>query len=155
MSKVYVVTSGCFDEYGIETIRSSREDAERIAKVYPYGTVEEFELDEPQPEYPEDSQIYTVHLTMDGEVDFVTQSDPILGPGRCFYRPCWPKVIFDLWAIDEDNAIELAKQRFKKFVEEGGLKESKPDNSPHLKVKPEGSDGDYEEVKADIFVEPK
>ena len=76
MKKVYVVTSGCYSDYGIETIFSNKRDAKEWIKRYieidePYDKdeirIEEYYLDIPKKEWV----ITNVRMKKNGDVDEV------------------------------------------------------------------------------------
>jgi hypothetical protein len=128
MSKIYVVSSGCYSDYSISGVFSTKEKSEQWAracghditdKEYGGGRIEEYELDEGLIEIDRGLLPFRVDIQKNGDVLEVTQHgfpsiiEPIASwstyDGFNGARP--PRQNVYVWARDRDHAIKVANER--------------------------------------------
>ena len=110
MSKVYVLTNGCYSDTTIVGIFTSKEVAERAQEVFNDDpVVEEIELDACADRIQRGEALWRVDITIDtGEITRVEQ------PYREFKTSQWKtreKLSVVCWARDEATAVKIATDR--------------------------------------------
>jgi hypothetical protein len=142
MMKVYVVTSGCYSDYGIEAVFSDREAASRYCKLrnadmsdggsdsHDYR-IEEWPVDEePVEDLPNGLRGFRVRISKDGEVSKVhsySVADVRIGYIRFYEADSrgWgysqeftgiESVSFPILARGEEQAIKIANEKRAQLV---------------------------------------
>jgi len=121
MTTVYVVTSGCYSDYGIAAIFSTEERANiyltesEIEDGYGGGSVEEYQLNEPF----EFIVQYKISMEKDGDVSWikrykVSNPDNMAGYTNILHNGMWAYVEVD----DEQHAIKIANERRTRIIAE-------------------------------------
>lgn len=117
MKTIYIVTSGSYSEYGINSVFSTRELAQAAADAYGDAEVEEHELDPEVPNFaPKGHRGFSVSMIEDGVLRGVWNigsTSPIdVDPKFTYLRDdrkiC---ILFRLYARDKDHAVKIANER--------------------------------------------
>lgn len=124
-SKVYIVTSGCYSDYGVEGVFSTRENAQKVVDLYSPGSdfmgewrIEEFELDRLMTFAERGKQLYSIEMEKDGTVvkcNVEFRED--LPPDEEFHYvsfksfPCRLCLITHVIATSKEHAIKIANER--------------------------------------------
>lgn len=124
---VYVVTHGCYSDYHIFAVYSTREAAEACHARYPgeYTQITVYALDRPFP-HPE-MPAWRVSMERDGTVRWVARSTPDrienALPAGSFGTYLWKAhTIIECYAHDEQHAIKIANEhRIKLQLQGEGL----------------------------------
>lgn len=138
MNTIYIVTDGCYSDYGIRAVFSTREKAQAFidehaapwdgpgrARPLDDPSIEEWDMDGEDP--PEKCQRFCVVLAENGDTVFVATTNRVGGPLRqceSFRWSGWPGELLlqddaraaitfhgTLWATDADHAIKSARDR--------------------------------------------
>lgn len=128
MSKVYLVTSGCYSDYSISGVFSTREKAEQWATVCHYdltdqgydgSRLEEFDLDEGLVEMDRGLLLFAVDIRQNGDILEVSEGGhpSSVGPidswstysGMHARQP--PRQTVYVWARDKEHAVKIANER--------------------------------------------
>lgn len=127
MSKVYVVTHGCYSDREIVGVFSDEKAAEAFASCDEDGGFEEWEVDSEKlsHEHPHGKQFYSVYLDRDGDPHRgnrprLRSHSPIKAQPSMWYRDqegikpdYW---LFNMWATDEEHAVKIANERRARVV---------------------------------------
>ena len=146
MSKIYIVSDGCYSDYGIRAVFSTREKAQAFidehaapwdgpgyARRLDEPSIEEWVLDDESP--PEKCQRFSVVLAENGDTMFAATTSRDGGPLRqceAFRWGGWPGELLlpgrialqfagTLWATDADHAIKSARDRRAASIAAGEL----------------------------------
>ena len=130
MSMIFIVVDGCYSDYGIRAVFSTREKAQVFidehaapwngpgyARTLDAPAIEEWDMDAEAP--PERCQRFAVTLDHEGGTVYVGTVDRIGGPLRSCQVFYWTKPwdrstpVFTgvLWAKDADHAVKSARDR--------------------------------------------
>lgn len=120
MSKIYVVTDGCNDDYHICGVFDSADKANRFVDVFggekPSDMdVEEFDLNPELPNYVEGMKCWRVDIRKDGSVQrcyLGGDYDAILSDSKTMprFNYEWSLIVYCL-AMDAQHAIKIANER--------------------------------------------
>ena len=117
MTILYVVTSGEYSDYKIESIFSTKEKAEKFCSLFPEDAfqkpdIEEYELDEYS---NKDKKEFRVSMSIDGHVNFVYQIDPgDIDKESCFFHK---NLLYSCcYADDTQHAIKITNERRVKLI---------------------------------------
>ena len=122
-SKIYVVTSGSYSDYGIRGIFTTREnaqryiDAGRAGHYDDYNEIEEHTLNENIPLLLSGLQPYIVTMDLDGnnaQVEKAAASIPLHDKGKYRQKSYTDDyVVFTtvVWSKNEEHAIKVANER--------------------------------------------
>lgn len=113
--KIYIVTSGCYSDYRIEQVFSTKEKANEFIQQHgtDYG-IEEYVVDEEK--VKKEEKIWNVEINIDD--NSVNQSIPrnflCREEGTCEYHEYMSHDVVDLYvkADNMDKAIKIAKERY-------------------------------------------
>lgn len=122
MTKVYVITSGCYSDYHICAVSLYLEKAEMLKKFcekteYDEVTIEEYDADYYADRIASGYSMYLVQFESNGEVHYIN-------PNRCLTEeriyPTWSGrfISVELWAKDEESAVKIAAERRAKYLAE-------------------------------------
>lgn len=133
MTTVYVVTRGCYSDYGIERIFSTRELAEQYVAAFATATrsadgyrIEEWTLDDMPVEIREGMSPFSVGIMPNGDVWKTEKMPREAGGGVCAevrpYSHDAPrgKLWTECWARDEAHAIKIATERLQEWRVKSG-----------------------------------
>ena len=105
---IYLVTDGCYSDYRVLCVCSTRELAEEAKKLYMADNdIEEYVLDG-LPEHPPGMLFYSVRMNAQGDTEIVERSaasDESWNPSSSGY------VAFRVWAYDDQHAVKIANER--------------------------------------------
>jgi len=74
--KVYVITHGCYSDYGIVTVFKNKENAEKFIEEFKDCEIEEYEFsDEDFKKIPLDKKVFVVRMDRDGSVDLLMEEE--------------------------------------------------------------------------------
>ena len=113
--KIYIVTSGCYSDYTIERVFSTKEKANEF--IQQHGTdyrIEEYVVDEEK--VKKEEKIWDVEIDIDDNL--VIQSIPrnflCREEGTCEHHEYFQNDVVDLYvkADSMDKAIKIAKERY-------------------------------------------
>ena len=117
MTILYVVTSGEYSDYKIESIFSTKEKAEKFCSLFPEDAfqkpdIEEYELDEYS---NKDKKEFSVSMDIDGHIDRVFQINPggIAKESCVFHRDLLHSYCY---ADDTQHAIKITNERRVKLI---------------------------------------
>lgn len=111
--KLFVVTTGTFDDFELCGIYSSKPIAEWAQQLYAAeNKIKELELDH-LPEAPEGMLFFKVALDRDGNVKQLFHENAELFNRTREIAPYGDgkHMSFDIWATDEDHALAIANER--------------------------------------------
>ena len=118
MSKVaYVVTSGCYSDYGIEAVFSSRKAAEAFVAVFSdkrsWGakTIEEWPMNPHAQEVASGLMPWFVRMTPEGNATEVRHEDSTYGIDDATRRDTRGNFIDHMWARDKEHAVKIMNER--------------------------------------------
>ena len=110
MTTIYVVTEGCYSDYSICGVYSTKEKAEHAKVVWLDSDIEEYELDDL--ESKSNMFFYEVQMDVNGNTRKVSKTRPTIdawwpcggmqGDGFCS---------FFMWADNEKHAVKIANER--------------------------------------------
>ncbi len=122
MSIIYVVTSGCYSDYGIEAVFDSRDKAVAYIGGEPTGDrrIEEYALNDGADERQQGLTFYEVTMDLNGNVtriharqkdfgELTDYRDGYIGRPAYSRNPPWFRA--DAWARDEHHAIKIANEK--------------------------------------------
>jgi hypothetical protein len=119
MKKIFVVTSGCYSDYGINAVFSTRELAEEFIKDFPsrYGDeniIEEYPLDLKLPQPKGNRQGFYIMMLKDGNCEYVRKENSFhkeffTGEISYGYDNSWMNIY--VFANDEQHAIKIANEK--------------------------------------------
>jgi len=139
MKKVYVVTSGDNEDYGIEAIFSTREKADEFMKTFPYeyNDIVEYCIDTNAVDKVRQGYfLYRIDIDINGEVETIM----LLGREpynlRNINSSIWKRsavpfykkrnikdiLVCRCWAKSEDHAIKIANEKRAQMIESGEFK---------------------------------
>lgn len=127
--KIYAVNSGCYSDFRINGLFSTRENAEAYMRAFPnagydgYNEIDEYDVDEGVSEVRQGLVVWVVDMMRDGDTISVKKWDSM---DECAEKPKWSDrrydrdvneiqlyewVRFYLWARDEAHAVKIANER--------------------------------------------
>lgn len=112
MATAFMVTEGCYSDYHVVGVFTTREKAEYFVSLFPDGQqpdIEEVEIDAVDG-FPVGRRCYSVRFDKDGH-STAKQDEP-----RVVDESCWPygdgiNMITRCWATSEAHAIKIANER--------------------------------------------
>jgi hypothetical protein len=113
--KVYIVTSGCYSDYHIEGVYSTREMAEEYIRAIKddYKGINEWEVDVVVD--PIEHGYLRWYVRFDGDnIDYINQEDIDLDDPKeeeCSYYNYMGSLSFSIYAKDRDHAIKIASEK--------------------------------------------
>ena len=116
--KVYMVTTGCYSEYRVNGVYSTKEAAEYAHSLYNSGNeIEELTVDE-LPDHPRGLASWLVLMDGDGNTRDVHKTDPMFSnesvryyaAGLGWFRENNDCMVFTMWAKDKDHAVKVANE---------------------------------------------
>lgn len=140
MNKVWIIEQGCYSDYHVVGIFSTREKAQRVCDwvnaMEPYDRAEiaERALDPVVDELNAGLRQWRVHMLRDGSTEYIKQQDSTYGmEGACelWDRPNAPAhkgknmpvvLTATVWATDADHAIKVVNERRVKMIASGEWK---------------------------------
>ena len=121
--QIFIVTSGDYSDYGIDSVYSTKENAEKYIKLYPSirYEIEEFDVDEEMALInrirDEKITIYLVCMDRDGNVKEIRKESPRISlveellagkHRRVLYADCMDLCVI---AKDEKHAIKIVNEK--------------------------------------------
>lgn len=122
MSKIYIVTTGCYSEYRIEAVFSNHDRAVEYADNLPDSTVEEFDLDPVNPpEFRPGLKRYEILMFANGDPNVRVRK---ICPTNSFYdkneiraEPYGSHAMrTSCWAESEHHAIKIGTERRARLI---------------------------------------
>lgn len=123
MSKLYAITSGEYSDYGIITLCSDRERAEKLVEWYNrYEKYDKAEIEEYEDGIiiPDESvKPYEVTFRPDGSIRWTSQTSPGHAVDGGYVLECFDgcHIIYVL-ATDEESAEKIAAEKRAKYIAE-------------------------------------
>jgi len=119
MSKVYIVTSGEYSDYGIDAVFSTKELAEQAQKLVPFSNIEEYELDIGAEEMRNGMFPFVVKMDREGSANAISRSDCFrqwldkrFRETSCEFYYHSPGILYCYcFAKDEKHAIKIANEK--------------------------------------------
>lgn len=120
--KIYIVTSGEYSDYGIDSVYSNKENAEKYIKLYPSirYEIEEFDVDEEMALInkirDEEITIYLVSMFRNGNIEEVRKELPsiyLVKKALAGKYNLWTENRLGMWVIakDEKHAIKIVNEK--------------------------------------------
>jgi len=115
MTKIFVVTSGQYSDYGIAGIYSSKEKAEEAKKLFNADNgIAEWELDA-VPKHEKGTYYWSVEMDKEGNTQNVELQDASHANKKWDWSPYGDAekklVYFGVWAKDENHAVKIANEK--------------------------------------------
>lgn len=117
MTDVWLVTDGCYSDYRVVGVYSTRELAEEAQKLTGSDSIEAADMDR-LPERPPGLYLWRVCMFRDGHVSYAGYADAF-GVWRREYPQYNGPWNFMLWAADREHAIKTANERRVVLLAEG------------------------------------
>ncbi len=115
MKTIYIVTSGSYSAYRINSVFSTRELAQAAADAYGDAEVEEYDLDPEVPNFaPKGCRAFTVQIYGGGEVRYteaIDSTSPIKDDPSFLSLGKEMIICFNIYARDKDHAVKIANER--------------------------------------------
>ena len=120
MSTVWLVTKGCYSDYRLVGVFSSKENAKKYMRAFPhdgydgYNDIEEYELDRAIIEIDAGLRNYIINMAVDGQVlntQVNNEYDPNEGRFEIWGGKRITHYTFNIWAKDESHAVKIANER--------------------------------------------
>jgi hypothetical protein len=110
--KVYIITTGCYSDYSIRAVFTTKEKAEEVFDLYSDTGkyIEEWDADLEQIEHPVGCKLYYVCIEGGGEAR-AYQSESFNSAGSNRYNGAkYNSRTLYLWAESEEHAIKIANE---------------------------------------------
>lgn len=127
MAKVYLVSTGCYSDYHVLAIFSTREKAQQYWDLCSEpNDIEEFEIDR-EYNFPPGKKGYLVDFKANGEVKMIMQLDPDDNFSDEVYPDRNGSLFTRCWANSKEHAIKIANERRTRWLAmaDGPTKEGK------------------------------
>ncbi|SDZ81979.1 hypothetical protein SAMN05192529_102126 [Arachidicoccus rhizosphaerae] len=133
--KIYIVTDGCYSDYSIRGVFTTKENAEKFIRAYSFDepSIEEYESDNLNEEIQNGNTCFVVFIDKDGNNAKAEKSNTDYGDYRDYVGKAYidekkffgndyshnARIRNTVWAKDEKHAIKIANERRIRVLAEG------------------------------------